>query len=224
MNINKMLFLLISCILITIVLPVNGFSELQALDDNGLSDVYAQAGFASFTITDTDIDGTIFSETKARFNIKAYTFTEIDSLKLGYHDEYDYKNPTPTYGWDEDWENVQLGGSLTDPSQDFFAEGFYFAATFTDINDSANRELKSFKFGFDYVQGPISADFINYSGTIDDSNDNTPEYNGHIMNLGPVTITADPGNTGNGGMEISLNIENYDKGYWVTFDNAVVTP
>jgi hypothetical protein len=206
--------------MITLVLPANGFSELQALDDNGLSDVYA-TGFADFQINDL---GGGFTETVALFNIQAYTFTEIDSLKLGYHDEYDYKNPTPTYGWDEDWENVQLGGSLTDPSQDFFGEGFYFAATFTNINDSSLRELKSFRFGFDYVQGPISADFINYSGTIDDSNDNTPEYNGHILNLGPVTITADPGNTGNGGMEFSLNIENYDKGYWVTFDNAVVTP
>jgi len=227
MNLHKILFLFISFLLITIAMPVNGFCELEAMNDDEMLDIYA-TGFADFTITDIDIDGTTFSETKALFNIQAYTFTEIDSLKLGYHDEYDYKNPTPTYGWDEDWENVQLGGSLTDPSQDFFAEGFYFAATFTDINDSSLRELKSFKFGFDYVQGPISANFINYSGTIDDSNDNTPEYNGHIMNLGPVTITADPTNLGSaggaGGFEISLNIDNYDKGYWVTFDSATVTP
>ncbi len=223
MSFNKILFLFIYCVLITISFPLNGFCELKALDDNGLSDIYA-TGFADFQIN--DLGGTL-TETVALFNIQAYTFTEIDSLKLGYHDEYDYKNPTPTYGWDEDWENVQLGGSLTDPSQDFFGEGFYFAATFENINNSATRELKSFRFGFDYIQGPISADFISFSGTIDDSNDNTPEYNGHILNLGPVTITADPGNLGAGvagGMEISLNIDNYDKGYWVTFDNAVVTP
>lgn len=220
---NNILFLFISFLLITIALPVNGFCELEAMNDDEMLDIYA-TGFADFTIT--DIDAT-HSETKALFNIQAYTFTEIDSLKLGYHDEYDYKNPIPTYGWDEDWENVQFGGDLTDPSQDFFGEGLYFAATFENINNSATRKLKSFRFGFDYVQGPISADFINFSGTIDDSNDNTPEYNGHILNLGPVTITADPGNLGAGvagGMEISLNIENYDKGYWVTFDNAVVTP
>ena len=220
MNLHKILFLFITCVLITIILPVSSFCELKAMNDDEMLDIYA-TGFSDFQINDL---GGGLTETYALFNIQAYTFTEIESLKLGYHDEYDYKNPTPTYGWDEDWENVQLGGSLTDPSQDFFGEGFYFAATFTDINDSTKRELKSFRFGFDYVQGPISADFINYSGTIDDSNDNTPEYNGHILNLGPVTITADPGNTGNGGMEISLNIENYDKGYWVTFDNAVVTP
>ena len=221
MNLNKILFLSISCVLIIIVLPFNGFCELKAMNDDEMLDIYA-TGFAEFQINDLGYGN--LTETVALFNIQAYTFTEIDSLKLGYHDEYNYKDPTPSFGWDEDWENVQLGGSLTDPSQDFFGEGFYFAVTFTDINNSANRELKSFRFGFDYVQGPISADFINYSGTIDDSNDNTPEYNGHILNLGPVTITADPGNTGNGGMEISLNIENYDKGYWVTFDNAVVTP
>lgn len=220
MNLHKILFLFISFLLITIALPVNGFCELEAMNDEEMKGIYA-TGFSNFTIE--DIDGTL-SRTKAWFNIRAFTFTEIDSLKLGYHDEYDYKNPTPTYGWDEDWEDVQIGGDLNDPSQDFHAEGFYFSADFTNINDPANRELKSVIFGFDYVQGEISADFINYSGTIDDSNDNTPEYNGHILNLGPVTITADPGNTGNGGMEISLNIENYDKGYWVTFDNAVVTP
>jgi hypothetical protein len=220
MNLHKILFLFISLLLITIALPVNGFCELEAMNDDEMLNIYA-TGFADFQIN--DLTGTL-SETVALFNIQAYTFTEIDSLKLGYHDEYDYKNPTPTYGWDEDWENVQIGGDLNDPSQDFFGEGFYFAATFDNINTPATRELKSVRFGFNYVQGDISANFINYSGTIDDSNDNTPEYNGHIMNLGPVTITADPTNSGNGGMEISLNIENYDKGYWVTFDNAVVTP
>ena len=221
MNLHKKLFLFIALILITIALPVNGFCELEVMNDDEMLDVYA-TGFAEFQINDLGYDN--LTETVALFNIQAYTFTEIDSLKLGYHDEYNYKDPIPSYGWDEDWENVQIGGDIDKPSLDFFGEGFYFAATFENINNSATRELKSFRFGFEYVQGPISADFINYSGTIDDSNDNTPEYNGHILNLGPVTITADPGNTGNGGMEISLNIENYDKGYWVTFDNAVVTP
>ena len=152
------------------------------MNDDEMTEIYA-TGFSSFTITDLP-DG-ITTETRAWFNLQAYTYTEIDSLKLGYHDEYNYKDPTPTYGWDEDWENVQIGGALNDPSQDFFAKGFYFSANFTNIDNAATRELKSVKFGFDYVQGDISADFINYSGTIDDSNDNTPEYNGHILNLGP---------------------------------------
>jgi len=79
--------------------------------------------------------------------------------------------------------------------------------------------LKSFKFGFDNVQGDISAVFNSFSGTIDDSTDNTQEYNGHLLNLGAATINID-----NGKFEFSLNIDDYDKGYWVTFDNATVTP
>ena len=231
MNLHKILFLFISLLLITIALPFNGFCELEAMNDDEMLDVYA-TGFSSFTIQDLGYDD--LSETNAWFNIRAFTYTEIDSLKLGYHDEYDYKNPTPSYGWDEDWEDIQIGkiesgaasdnAGFLDPTEDFYGEGFYFSAVFKDINNPASRELKSVKFGFDYVQGDIKAVFNSFSGTIDDSYDNTPEYNGHIMNLGPVTITADPTNTGNGGMEISFNIDTYDKGYWVTFDNAVVTP
>ena len=220
MNFNKIIIVFIVCMLTTIALPFSGFCELQALNDEEMTEIYA-TGFSSFTINDL---GGGLSETSAWFNIQAYTYTEIDSLKLGYHNEYNYKDPTPTYGWDEDWENVIIGTDYEDPSTDFYGEGFYFKATFTNIDNAATRELKSVKFGFDYVQGDISADFINFSGTINDGT-GAPEYNGHALNLGPVTITSDPGGAdGTGGLEISLNIENYDKGYWVTFDNAVVTP
>ncbi len=214
MNFNKILVLFISCALITIFLPINGFCELEAMNDDEMTEIYA-TGFADFTITDLGGD---LTETRAWFNIEAFTYTEIDSLKLGYHDEYDYKNPTPTYGWDEDWENIVIGTDYEDPSTDFHASGFYFEADFLYIDDPANRELKSFRFGFDSVEGDISANFINFSGTINDGV-GAPEYNGHSLNLGPATITSDGSN-----FEISLNIDDYDKGYWVTFDNAVVTP
>ena len=216
MYFKKILFLFIFIALIAGILPTAGFAELRAMNDEEMTEIYA-TGFSDFQIN--DLGGGI-TETYAFFNIQAYTFTEIDSLKLGYHDEYNYKDPTPTYGWDEDWENVRIGGALNDPSQDFYAKGFYFAAEFTNINTPSSRELKSVRFGFEEVEGDIYADFINFSGTIDDSDNNTPEYNGHILNLGPATITSD----GNGGMEISLNIDTYDKGYWVTFDSATVTP
>jgi len=222
MNLTKKIFLW--CTLLTISLPVNGFCELKSLDDNRLSEVYAQAspnGFSDFQINDLG-DG--LTETYMWFNINIYEYTEIDSFKLGYHDEYDYKDPTPSYGWDQDWEDVQWGGDLYDPSQDFYSEGFYCSYVFENIDDPATRELKSMAWGFDYVQGDLSAVFNSFSGTIDDSNDNTPELNGHSMNLGPATITCDPNDTGEGRFEMALNIDTYEKGYWVTFDNAVVTP
>ena len=207
-----------------ILIPGTAFCELQSLNDNELSGVYAE-GFADFSITHNAATG--YDETLAWFNIHTYEYTEVESLKLGYHDKYDYKDPTPGFGWDEDWENVVIGSDYEDPSKDFYAEGFYFKAEFENINNPATRELKGITFGADYARGEISADFINFSGTIDDSNNNTPEYNGHALNLGTATITADPSNLGPGvagGFEISLSIDDYDKGYWVTFDNATVTP
>ena len=216
---RKFLYLFICIALIAGILPTAGFAELRAMNDEEMTEIYA-TGFSSFNISTETVNGIDIDTARAWFNIEAYTFTEIDSLKLGYHNNYDYKDPTPGFGWDEDWIDVQLGGDITDPSEDFHASGFYFEADFIDIDTPASRELKSVRFGFDTVEGDIYADFINFSGTIDDSNNNTPEYNGHILNLGPATITSD----GNGGMEISLNIDTYDKGYWVTFDSATVTP
>lgn len=221
MKINKIIISFVFFVVLAFVLPSSGLCELQAMNEEELQGIYA-TGFADFTINDL---GNNLTETVAWFNIHAFTYTEIDSLKLGYHDEYDYKDPTPGFGWDEDWEDIIIGTDYEDPSSDFQAKGFYFSAIFENINTPASRELKSVKFGFDYVKGDISANFLNFSGTINDGV-GAPEYNGHTLNLGPVTITADPpgGVDGTGGMEISLNIENYDKGYWVTFENAVVTP
>ena len=213
---NKILILLIFFLILPFFLPASGFCELKAMNDGELLDIYA-TGFSSFDIihnTDTGYD-----EARAWFNIRAFTYTEIDSLKLGYHDEYDYKDPTPGFNWDEDWVNVVFGTAIDEPENDFYGEGFYFTAAFENIDNPNTRELKSVKFGFETVSGDITANFNSFSGTINDGA-GAPEYNGHTLNLGLATIT----NNGNGGMEISLNIENYDKGYWVTFDDAVVTP
>ena len=112
---RKTLFNFLILVTLTIIaLPSSAFCELKSLDDEGLSEVYAE-GFAEFEINDLPNGRT---ETYALFNILAETYTEVDSLKLGYHNEYDYKDPTPAYLWDEDWVNVQIGkietGSVSD--------------------------------------------------------------------------------------------------------------
>lgn len=237
MNFQKILVFFILCAFFAFALPATGVAELRALNDDELTEIYA-TGFSSFNITS---DGTL-DTARAWFNIQAFTYTEIDSLKLGYHSNYDYKDPNPTTStWDEDWTNVQIGkiessaandnAGFFDPTEDFYANGFYFELDFENIDDPDNRELKSVRFGFDYIEGDIKANFNSFSGTINDEVGTPPEYNGHVLNLGLVTITADPNNYGQsdplnrtGGMEISLNIDTYDKGYWVTFDSAVVTP
>lgn len=235
------IFSLLALLFLALLLPSSAFCELKNLDDEGLSAVYAE-GFTDFQINDLGIDSdgdgsSDMSRTYAYFNIRAETYTEIDSLKLGWHKEYDYKDPDPLVEtWDEDWVNVRIGDksdalTVTDdgyynPTLDFLLEGFYFTADFYNIDDPDTRQLKSITFGAEHVRGDIEAVFNSFSGTIDNG-DGTPEYNGHTLNLGPATITALPASANGAtsdGFEISLNIENYDKGYWVTFDNAIVTP
>lgn len=215
------------------VTPQPGFCELEAMSDAELSAVYAQSfgdnhpisGFSNFIIDDLDDDG-FEDDTLAIFNIYTTTYMEIDSLKLGYHDEYDYKNPTPTAGWDQNWEDIQIGGDYEDPSQDFQGSEYYLRADFQNIDDPDNRTLEAIVFGANNVSGDISANFIKFSGMIDNSDDNTPEYHGHGMNLGNATITA--GDLNDDGdfseFEISLTLDGYDKGYWVKFSEATVTP
>jgi hypothetical protein len=215
------------CIYICLAFAIIGFTphpapcELKNLDDAEMSDVYAE-GFAEFYYEPTGSNTTAV----ARFNINTYQFTEIASLKLGYHDEYDYKDPTPAFGWDEDWEDITIGGSYTDPTQDFHTKGLFFKAEFENIDTPATRKLKSISFGADDVTGKLRANFISYSGTIDDSHNNTPEYDAHGLNLGVKTITAGDFDANNDASEfnISLSIDGFDKGYWVTFTEATVTP
>lgn len=193
--------------------PQIATAQMKTMNNDQLSDVYAE-GFASFTITSA---GGIDSA-KATFNILTYSYIEIESLKLGYHAEYDYKDPIPSSkSWDEDWTTVQIGGDINNPDEDFQTEGAYFKADFTNIDDPTTRELKGITFGATKVTGDISATFNSFSGTIDDSNNSTPEYNGHALNLGTKTITATDSS-----FSISLSIDGYDKGYWVTFNNAYV--
>ncbi len=205
-----------------LLIPGIASAELQTMDDSELSAIYAE-GFSNFTIEDL---GGGLTQTNAWFNIYADTYTTIDSLKMGYHDEYNYKDPIPSsFGWDEDWTGIQIGGNLNNPDEDLHAEGFFMKAVFENIDDPANRVLKSITFGADQVSGPITATFNSFSGTIDDSNDNTPEYNGHGMDLGYRTITADPNGDGSGSsFAFSLSLDGANKGYWVDFTKAVVSP
>jgi hypothetical protein len=229
MKINKFIYICLIFVCINFLMPKFAFCELQSLDESQMSEIYAE-GFSRFyfgTVTLWDDSGAAYQATQsiAHFNIDTYQYTEIDSLKLGYHDEYDYKDTDPILGWDEDWTNVKIGGDKNDPGQDFQTKGLFFKAAFTNIDDPATRELKSITFGADYVQGPITADFNKFSGTIDDSADNTPEINQHGLNLGTKTITADPSKSGtDSSFSISLSIGGFDKGYWVNFTKATVTP
>jgi hypothetical protein len=154
------------------------WAQLKALNDAQLSDAYA-LGFSDFTIT-TLGDGT--TDTNALFNINSSSYITIDSLKLGYYDD-NQLNPQPTItstAWDEDWTNIQIGGSLTDPTKDFSTQGAYLQANFSNIDDPTIRTLNSITLGATSATGDISAAFNSFSGSIADGT-NGPIMDAHRL-------------------------------------------
>lgn len=175
--------------------------SMVQMNDNELSDVTA-AGFSTFSIQD--------GVTRAYLNIQAATFTQIDSLKMGY-----YNN-----GWDEDWTNVSLGS----PTQDLVLKGLYIQANFTNITDDTARTLTSLMVGTPSMTGPISATFNSFSGRIETGGSpgtstalgtpGTLVYEGYRANLGQSTITS---------TNSEFNMQLSASGWWFYWNNATIT-
>jgi hypothetical protein len=169
--------------------------SMVQLNDDELSAVTA-AGFSSFTLND--------QVAKAYFNIETSTFTEIQSLKMGY-----YNN-----GWDENWTNVSLGSS----TQDLVSKDLYIEAGFSNISDSAKRTLEYLRVGTLSMTGPISADFNSFSGHIGDGNGGGVDYS--RQNLGHKTITS---NNDEFYMQLSrAGTLGAPAGWWFFWKNATV--
>lgn len=193
-----LIFTLMMCLL-----PAPGICEMQSLNEAEMHDIYAE-GFSEFTLTQHGIDDATM---KLWLNVNTAQYTEIETLKLGYHD---YRNPG-THLWDQDWSYIRIGDGV-DAADNFITQGFYFEAEFE--NFSANsRALKSVTYGVDYAKGRIHADFDSFSGTLNDGN----HFND---NLGPGYIQADDSNNGLGGFRLTLSIDGPYVGYWMHFDDA----
>lgn len=167
--------------------------------DEQLSEVTGE-GFSSFTMTD---DGAGGATARAYFNITASTFTEIESLKMGY-----YNNGT-SLGWDEDWTGVSLGS----PSEDLVCRGLYLQAGFSNITDPGTRQLNYLKVGTPSMTGPITATFNSLTGSITNAGVTT-NYNRD--NLGMRTIYSSSG-------EFSVTVTGTN-GWRVDWGNATITP
>lgn len=176
------------------LLPVPGFAGMQRMTDGELSGVVAQ-GFSSFTM----VDGVA----KADFSgVSGYTYTEIDSLKMGYWDKGDGSGK----GWDQNWRQVKLGT----PSNDLVFNGFFFQAVFdqSSLNDPANRKLVSLSMGSKDVTGQLSADFQSLSAVVGGT---------EVARSSQGVQTYQFNHT-----ELSLNIElsGPRKGLWINMGNA----
>ena len=184
-------------VLITLM-ATTSFAAKTEMGEEELQQVTG-AGFSSFTLTE--------GVARASFNIVAKTYTEIDSLKMGYYDD------GTTTGWDQHWMNVSFGTQETD----LVVRGVYIEASFSNIADPANRVLNSIKLGTPSMTGTISANFTSFSGQIKDPG-GIDLVNGHRVPLGPATITCT-----NSAFQASLNTSGLEKGWWMSFTNAGIT-
>ena len=181
--------------------------SMVALSDEEMSDTVA-AGFSKF-----GIDGNVV---RAQFNSAAQTFTEIESLKMGYYD--DGLGLPNSLDWDQNWLGVSLGSSTTP----LICDGLFIEARFTNIGDRTTRTLETLRVGTPSMTGPISADFVSFSGRIYNPTDGEL-VNGHRLNLGTRTITST-----NSEFYMQLSTVAVDPGqspgWWFSWDNATITP
>lgn len=142
----------IAALVISAILPRISVAGMNRMSDTELAGVVGQ-GFSSFTMA----NGVALADFTG---ISVSTYTEIDSLKMGYWD----KTGDGNKAWDQNWTSVKLGTS----TKDLQINGFFMKAEFdpTTINDPANRQLKSFTIGSRDVTGIVSADFQSFTGII----------------------------------------------------------
>jgi hypothetical protein len=181
--------------------------SMVQMSDDELSNVTA-TGFSSFTLQDNIV--------KAYFNIEARTFTEVQSIKMGYYDD-----GTNGLGWDQNWADVSFGLA----TEDLICKGLYIEAKFTNITDAATRTLDCIKMGTPKMTGPIRATFNSFSGRIEDGNnvpvivDGNPVDGRRITTLGTKTIYS---NTDE--FYIQLSRTGSQAGWSFFWKNATVTP
>ena len=175
--------------------PAVASAGMEVLSDGQLEGLTGQR-FSRFTL----VDGVA----RAEFDIKVRTWTEIDSLKLGY-----YHDGT-SLGWDQDWTAVKIGS----PTEDLVVNGIYMKAVFENITDPAARSLKSIEFGTGDRSGFIAATFTSFSGEIVSGS----PIKGHRLHKPFSTI-----NFTNTAFYISLDVDGPHKGFWVHWDKATTT-
>lgn len=183
-------FVLLLCML----LPVSARAGMKAMNDSELSAVVAQ-GFSSFTM----VNGVALADFSG---ISGSTYTEIDSLKLGYWD----KAGGGSKGWDQNWTTVKLGSS----TNDLTFNGFFLKAEFdpATVNDPAHRQLTGIVIGSRDVTGTVSADFQSFTGIIGGTDISR-------ANLGQKTYQFNHSE-----LSFSLELSGPHKGAWVNLGTA----
>jgi len=160
--------------LVFFLLPLGASARMRVMTNTELANVTG-SGFSQFTL----VNGVAL----AQFDIRASTWTEIDSMKLGNY------NDGSSSGWDQDWSGVSMGSQDTD----LVMQGFYLKASFSNIDDPATRKFNSVTIGWENVTGTITADFSSYSGYLQGTTYSRADLGTRTITLNnePISITID---------------------------------
>lgn len=163
--------------------PLTASARMQVMTNTQLANVTG-TGFSKFTL----VNGVAL----AQFDIRASTWTEMDSMKLGHY------NNGIAPGWDQDWTGVSMGSQ----AKDLVMQGFYFKASFANITDPATRKLNSVTIGWKNVTGTITADFSSYSGYLKGATYSRGNLGTRTVTLNnePMSLTIDVAK----GIEVSM--------------------
>jgi hypothetical protein len=126
---------------------------MSAMSDADLDQITGH-GFSSFTLNHDDVLDLDIA--RMDLNLRARTFTEIDTLAMGHYDN------GSSLGWDQNWNGTALGSAASDIS----LNGFFLEARFVDVNNAATRQLKSITVGYKDVSGRMTTVLNSFTGTI----------------------------------------------------------
>ena len=185
----------INIYLIILLLPLmfmrNAWA-LEAMSQKELKETTGQAAFADFTI--------IENTTRVFLDTHIETWTEVDSLKLGFHQREN------TFGWDQDWANVSFGSQ----SNDLIIDGLIIKADFDNL-DSPNPTLNRLIIGTNRINGTISGNFKSFTGAYNpaltaNTNDDSSAGSSYIRkNLAQMDFNFNSSNDDNQGFFLILS-------------------
>lgn len=123
------------------------YAEMKTMTDRELKNETAQAGLASFSRSENTI--------RMFMDIHLETYTTVDSMKTGYYS----RDAGVSAGWDQDWQKVNIGTSVTDPMK---MDGFVFKADFNENLDTSTTRptLKRLVIGTNRLVGTMTAENI----------------------------------------------------------------
>lgn len=152
------IFIVVSLLLLAWV--PGSWAQMSVLSDEELAGITA--------------NGILLSPDEITFSLPTYigvnTYTEIDSVKMGYYDD-----GINGLGWDQDWTNVSFGSE----DQDIAMSGFFIDAQFS------GGQLSSVAIGAMQATGTLSGDFQSLSRVIGGLPDmrSSPSPASQVINL-----------------------------------------